>query len=65
MNVDLEQTKNNVYYKTCNKTYNERLKDIPKILETPYVGKNAPYKLEIEMIRNKKFDDKLKEKLEQ
>ena len=44
--------------------YNERLKDIPKILETPYVGKNAPYKLEIEMIRNKKFDDKLKEKLE-
>lgn len=28
MNVDLEQTKNNVYYKTCNKTYNERLKEL-------------------------------------
>lgn len=33
MNVDLEQTKNNVYYKTCDKTYNERLKElIDKIL---------------------------------
>lgn len=28
MNVDLEQTKNNVYYKTCDKTYNERLKKL-------------------------------------
>lgn len=28
MNVDLEQTKNNVHYKTCNKTYNERLKEL-------------------------------------
>ena len=44
--------------------YNERLKDIPKILETPYVGKESPYKLEIDMIRNKTFDSKLKEKLE-
>ena len=43
--------------------YNSRLENIPKILETPYVGKNAPYKLEIEMIKNKSFDDKLKEKL--
>ena len=43
--------------------YNSRLENIPKILETPYVGKNAPYKLEIEMIKNKQFDDKLKEKL--
>ena len=31
MNVDLEQTKNNVYYKTCNKTYNERLKELVNI----------------------------------
>ena len=44
--------------------YNDKLKGIPKILETPYVGKNAPYKLEIEMIRNKKFNSKLKEELE-
>lgn len=43
--------------------YNERIKDIPKILETPYVGNNAPYKLEINMIKNKKFDDKMLEKL--
>lgn len=40
-----------------NVIYNERLKDIPKILETPYIDKNAPYKEEIEMIRNKKFKD--------
>ena len=47
--------------------YNERLKDIPKILETPYVTKDdnskekiyPPYKYEIEMIRNKKFDENL------
>ena len=44
--------------------YNDRIKDIPKILETPYVDKKyPPYKYEIEMIRNKKFDDKLLEKI--
>ena len=44
--------------------YNNRLKDIPKILETPYVGEYPPYKYEIEMIRNKKFDKNLKENVE-
>ena len=44
--------------------YNDRLKDIPKILETPYVGKIPPYKYEIEMIKNKKFNQNLKEDLE-
>ena len=44
--------------------YNNRLKDIPKILETPYVGEYAPYRYEIEMIRNKKFDKNLKENVE-
>ena len=44
--------------------YNDRLKDIPKILETPYVGEYAPYRYEIEMIRNKKFDKNLKENVE-
>ena len=39
--------------------YNERLKDVPKILETPYVEDNAPYKEEIEMIRNKVFKEEL------
>ena len=37
--------------------YNTRLGSIPRILETPYIDKEfAPYKYEIEMIRNKKFD---------
>ena len=43
--------------------YNPRLESIPKILETPYIGEKAPYKEEIEMIRNKKFDSELKEKI--
>lgn len=37
--------------------YNKRLDNIPKILETPYVGEIAPYKFEIEMIKDKKFID--------
>ena len=37
--------------------YNKRLEDIPKILETPYIGEHPPYKEEIEMIKNKKFED--------
>ena len=41
--------------------YNERLDNIPKILETPWVGDYPPYKEEIEMIRNKKFNSKLKD----
>ena len=43
--------------------YHEKLKDVPKILETPYVGDYAPYKLEIEMIRNNKFNPNLKDEL--
>ena len=35
--------------------YNERIINIPHILETPYVGESAPYKEEIEMIRKKEF----------
>lgn len=36
--------------------YNKKLESIPKILETPYIDKvKAPYKEEIEMLRNKKF----------
>lgn len=44
--------------------YNDRLKDIPKILETPYIGEYAPYKYEIDMIKNKKFDKNMKENIE-
>ena len=51
--------------------YNEKIKNIPKILETPYVGKTddakekiyPPYKYEIEMIRNKNFDTSFLEKI--
>ena len=44
--------------------YNERLENVPKILETPYVDRTyAPYKYEIEMIRSKKFDENLLDKI--
>ncbi|MDQ0254380.1 deoxyribonuclease-4 [Evansella vedderi] len=48
--------------------YHEVFTEVPKILETPYVGadkknKFAPYKLEIDMIKGRKFDEGLKEKL--
>ena len=50
--------------------YHEKLKDVPKILETPYVsidgGKDRtypPYKFEIEMIRNKKFNPNMIEEI--
>ena len=39
--------------------YHDKLKGIPKILETPYVEQNPPYKEEIEMIRNKSFNNNL------
>ena len=43
-----------------NVIYNERLKKVPKILETPYIDREyPPYKQEIEMIRNKKFNENL------
>lgn len=37
--------------------------NVPKILETPYVEGNAPYKEEIMMIRNQLFDPNLVEKI--
>ena len=40
--------------------YHKKLDCIPKILETPYIFEKAPYKEEIEMIRKKQFNDKLK-----
>ena len=55
----------NIGYETLiNIIYNERLENVPKILETPYVDKDyPPYKYEIEMIRNKQFDENLLEKI--
>ncbi|MFV5936634.1 deoxyribonuclease IV [Mammaliicoccus sciuri] len=48
--------------------YHDAFKEVPKILETPYVGddkknKKPPYKYEIEMIKNGTFDPDLKEKI--
>ena len=45
-----------------NVAYNKRLEGLPLILETPYINRNsndawAPYKYEIDNIRNKKFID--------
>lgn len=46
--------------------HHPQLKDIPKILETPYVGedknnKKAPYKHEIDMLRSREFNENLLE----
>lgn len=49
--------------KLINIIYNPRIKDLCKILETPFVNdrKDSPYKQEIAMIKNKKFVDWLDE----
>ena len=46
-----------------NVIYNPKLKDVPKILETPWIGEYPPYKLEIDMIKNKKFNPNLEQEL--
>ena len=48
--------------------YHEAFFDLPKILETPFVGedkknKRPPYKFEIEMIKQGTFDEQLLEKI--
>ena len=57
-------------FETINKIcHEEKLKDVPKILETPYVGTSwedkerlyPPYKYEIEMLKKEVFNDKLLE----
>ena len=57
----------NIGYETLiNIIYNERLENVPKILETPYVDKDyPPYKVEIEMIRNKTMYDDLLDRIKQ
>ena len=44
--------------------YHKDFMHLPKILETPYIEGNPPYKKEIEMIKEKSFDDGWKETLE-
>lgn len=48
--------------------HHPQFENIPKILETPYVGedkknKKPPYKFEIEAFRNEKFDPEMKNKI--
>lgn len=43
--------------------YHEDFLTIPKILESPYIEDNPPYKEEIQMIRSQTFDPQLKEKV--
>lgn len=50
--------------KLINIIYNDRLKNVPKILETPYIDNMyPPYKFEIEMIRNRKFNPNIIENI--
>lgn len=50
----------NIGFETLiNIIYNDKLKEVPKILETPYVQNHAPYKYEIQMIRDKKYNENL------
>lgn len=44
--------------------FNKRIKDVPKILETPYVdNKYPPYKFEIEMLRKNEFNENIIEEI--
>ncbi|WP_025726690.1 deoxyribonuclease IV [Heyndrickxia ginsengihumi] len=48
--------------------HHPQLENVPKILETPYVGEDKtnrkpPYKFEIEMLKNKQFDEELLTKI--
>ncbi len=52
-------------FDTLNKiVHHEKLKDVPKILETPYLEEMPPYRFEIEMFRTNTFNDHLKESLD-
>ncbi len=45
---------------------NPKIKDVPKILETPYIDREyAPYKQEIEMIKSGKFNPNLIEEIKE
>jgi len=56
-------------FETLNRiVHHELFTNVPKILETPFVGEDKtnkipPYKLEIEMLRNGQFNPRLKEEL--
>ncbi|MDY4819136.1 MAG: deoxyribonuclease IV [Bacilli bacterium] len=53
-----------VGFETINNfVHNPRLSNIPKILETPYVNGKAPYKKEIEMLKNSTFIENWRDNL--
>lgn len=47
----------------CRIVHHPRVKDVVKILETPYVEEHAPYRHEIAMLKAKCFDEALLEKI--
>ena len=48
-------------FDTLNKiVHHPKLKDVPKILETPYIEGHAPYKEEIDMLKTQTFNNGLK-----
>lgn len=47
----------------CKIVHHERLQDVVKILETPYINDKAPYKAEIEMLRQKQYHPEWLEEL--
>jgi deoxyribonuclease IV len=49
----------------CKVVNNSKLKDVPKILETPYLGEYPPYKFEIEMLKNNTFNENLENTLKE
>lgn len=49
----------------CHVIHNPRVKEVVKILETPYVEDKPPYKFEIEMLMQKTFDEHIQEKIKE
>lgn len=51
------------FEKLANIVHHPKLKEVVKILETPYVEGKPPYKYEIEMLKNNTFDEKVLNKI--
>lgn len=51
------------FEKLANIVHHPKLKEVVKILETPYVEGKPPYKYEIEMLKNNTFDEKVLDKI--
>lgn len=51
------------FEKLISVAYNETLKNVPKILETPWINEYPPYKIEIEMLKKKEFNPHLEDEI--